>query len=111
MDGYTRTDVGYGRAAGEYAGDVNGYDWNASGYAGTAAGYAGAPDDFAGTRDGFAADAYLGPGSYTEPGLADPMFSSDPVLTAPDAGVYPENWQADQERGGKRAGAGRWSAR
>ena len=122
MDGYTRTDVGYGRAAGE----VNGYDWNASGYAGTAAGYAGAPDDFAGTaagyagapddfagtaagyagapddfagtRDGFATDAYLGPGSYTEPGLADPMFSGDPVLTAPDAGVYPENWQADQER-------------
>ena len=26
------------------------------------------------------------------------MFSSDPVLTAPDAGVYPESWLADQER-------------
>ena len=106
MDGYTRTDVGYGtrtdvgygRTAGEYAGDVDGYDWNASGYAGTAAGYAGAPDDFAGTRDGFAAGAHLGPGSYTEPGLADPMFGSDRVLTAPDAGVYPESWQAEQER-------------
>ena len=34
---------------------------------------------------------YLGPDSYTEPGL------SDPVLMAPDAGVDPDRWQADQD--------------
>ena len=118
VDSYTRTDGGYGRAAVEvngydwnangydsavdgYAGAIDGYDTAVAGYPGTAGGYAGAADDFAGAQDGFAGGAYLGPGSYTEytePGLAGPMFSSDPMLTAPDAGVYPESWLADQER-------------
>src|SRR6188508_1891698 len=60
-------------------------------------GYAGAADDFDGRdgyrRDGYAGDAYLGPGSYVEPGYA---LTDDPALTAPDAGVYPERWRAEQ---------------
>ena len=49
-------------------------------------------DGYAGAADGFAGSAgYLGPGSYTEPGLSDPM------LVAPDAGVDPDRWQADQD--------------
>ncbi len=95
--GYTGADGGYGQGAGEYAGDVNGYDWNATSYAGDV-------NDFARAQDGFAGGAYLGPGSYIEPGLADTRsradtrFRADLMLTAPDAGVYPENWQADQQR-------------
>jgi hypothetical protein len=77
-------------------------------------GYAGAADDFDGReayrqdgygqdgygqdgyrRDGYAGDAYLGPGSYVEPGYA---LTDDPALTAPDAGVYPERWRAEQAR-------------
>jgi hypothetical protein len=46
-------------------------------------------------RDGYAGDAYLGPGSYVEPGYA---LTDDPALTAPDAGVYPERWRAEQAR-------------
>ena len=82
-------------------------------------GYAGAADDFDGQdgygrdrygRDGYARSsvgyaepqdgydwggAYLGPGSYVEPG--DPL-PADSALTAPDAGVYPERWRAEQAR-------------
>ena len=66
-------------------------------------GYAGAADDFDGRevygRDGYdwggAGGAYLGPGSYVEPGDA---LTEDPVLTAPDSGVYPERWRAEQAR-------------
>jgi hypothetical protein len=46
-------------------------------------------------RDGYAGDAYLGAGSYVEPGYA---LTDDPALTAPDAGVYPERWRAEQAR-------------
>jgi hypothetical protein len=76
-------------------------------------GYAGAADDFDGRelyrqdgygQDGYGQDgydwgstggAYLGPGSYVEPGDA---LTEDPALTAPDAGVYPERWRAEQAR-------------
>jgi hypothetical protein len=77
-------------------------------------GYAGAADDFDSRevyrqdgygqdgygqdgyrRDGYAGDAYLGAGSYVEPGYA---LTDDPALTAPDAGVYPERWRAEQAR-------------
>jgi hypothetical protein len=71
-------------------------------------GYAGAADDFDGRelyrQDGYGQDgydwggtggAYLGPGSYAEPGDA---LTEDPALTAPDAGVYPERWRAEQAR-------------
>jgi len=43
----------------------------------------------------------LGPGSYTEytdPGFTRPVLPGDPRLTAPDAGVHPDAWQAGQER-------------
>jgi len=99
FDGYSRTEAGYGPAAATaYAPE---YDWAEHGYAGTEPGYAAGPDDFAGN--------YLGPGSYIEPGLADPglsagpvlggdpAFRDDPRLTAPDAGVRPDRWLADLE--------------
>ena len=68
-DGYGRD--GYARSSVGYAEPQDGYDW------------------------GYAGDAYLGPGSYVEPGDA---LTDDPVLTAPDAGVYPERWRAEQAR-------------
>ena len=126
-DGYSRTGRGYGQAADEYVSDASGYDWSDNGYGSTTDGYAGAvdgyasatggyggatagyagavdayaraadgyagtPDGYAGARDDFSGSAaYLGPGSYTELGL------SDPRLVAPDAGVDPYRWQADQD--------------
>ncbi len=119
-DRYTRTEIGYGRATDEYVSDARGYDWNengyssaadgystatdgyagaSAGYTGAAEGYGSAADDFAWAPDGYArarddivgSAAYLGPGSYTEPGLADPM------LVAPDTGVDPHRWQADRD--------------
>ncbi len=98
-DRYGRTEVGYGQATDEYVSDASGYDWSengygsaVNGYGGTAEGYAGAPGGYAGGRADFADSVgYLGPGSYTEPGLADPM------LAAPDAGVDPYRWQGDQD--------------
>jgi hypothetical protein len=77
--GYGRTEAGYGQATTAYAPE---FDWARPGYAGT-------PDDFAGN--------YLGPGSYIEPGVADPVLWGDPRLTAPDAGVQPDTWLADLE--------------
>jgi hypothetical protein len=68
-DGYGRD--GYARSSVGYAEPQDGYDW------------------------GYAGDAYLGPGSYVEPGDA---LTDDPVLAAPDAGVYPERWRAEQAR-------------
>ena len=68
-DGYGRD--GYARSSVGYAEPQDGYDW------------------------GYTGDAYLGPGSYVEPGDA---LTDDPVLTAPDAAVYPERWRAEQAR-------------
>jgi hypothetical protein len=69
QDGYRRD--GYARSSVGYAEPQDGYDWGDTG------------------------GAYLGPGSYVEPGDA---LTEDPGLTAPDAGVYPERWRAEQAR-------------
>ncbi len=105
-DPFSRMEGGYGQATDEYVSDATGYDWSENGYGGAADGYAGAPDGYAGAPDGYggAVDGYgegpdglvgsagyLGPGTYTEPGFSDPM------LMAPDAGVDPDRWQADQD--------------
>jgi len=99
-DRYNRAEAGYGQATDEYVSDASGYDWSENGYGTTVDDYAGAVDgygttvdDYAGARDGYpGAVNHLGPGSYTEPGL------SDPRLMAPDVGVDPDRWQADQDR-------------
>jgi hypothetical protein len=68
-DGYGRD--GYARSRVGYAEPQDGYDWDGAG------------------------GAYLGPGSYVEPG---DTLTQDPALTAPDAGFYPERWRAEQAR-------------
>ncbi|HYX62433.1 MAG TPA: hypothetical protein VE888_25835 [Streptosporangiaceae bacterium] len=83
-DDYRRD--GYGRDS--YGRDSYGRD----GYARSSVGYA-EPQD--GYDWGYAGDAYPGPGHYVEPGYA---LTEDPALTAPDAGVYPERWRAEQAR-------------
>jgi len=101
-NGYDRGNDGYDWPDTAYAGDTGGYDWSGNGHGG-AHGYAG-PDD------GYAGGAYLGPGSYVEPGavLADnPGLTDNPVLTAPDAGIRPDRWQAEQERRREAARRGR----
>ena len=93
--GYAEAQNGYAEPQGGYAEAQNGYEWSDATYAGQADGYEwSAPD-------GYAGGAYLGPGSYVEPGavLTDNRgFTADPMLTAPDAGVHPDRWQAEQER-------------
>ena len=92
IGGYPSAVDGYGSATGGYGGATDGYARAVDAYAGAGDGYAGTPDGYAGARDEFSGSAaYLGPGSYTEPGL------SDPRLVAPDAGVDPYRWQADQD--------------
>jgi hypothetical protein len=73
QDGYRRD--GYARSSVGYAEPQDDYEWSA-------------PDSYGG-------GAYLGPGSYVEPG---DTLTEDPALTAPDAGVYPERWRAEQAR-------------
>jgi hypothetical protein len=67
QDGYGRD--GYARSSVGYAEPQDGYDWD------------------------YADGVYAGPGRYVEPGYA---LTEDPALTAPDAGVYPERWRAEQ---------------
>ena len=87
--GYARSSVGYAEPQAGYAGAQDGYDWGGAAYADEADGYEwSAPD-------GYADGAYLGPGSYVEPGAG---LADDPVLTAPDAGVHPDRWRAEQAR-------------
>jgi hypothetical protein len=84
-DGYVRADDGYGWPDAAYAGDAGGYDWSGNGYA---------------EADGYRGGAYLGPGSYVEPGAVHQDHRArpdDPMLTAPDAGIHPDRWQAEQE--------------
>jgi hypothetical protein len=67
-------------------------------------GYAGAADDFDG-RELYRQDGY-GQDVYGEDGYGQDVYSQDgydwgyedPALTAPDAGVYPERWRAEQAR-------------
>jgi hypothetical protein len=85
-DGYARADDGYSWPDTAHAGDGGGYDWSGNGYAEAA--------------DGYGGGAYLGPGSYVEPGAVRQDYRArpdDPMLTAPDAGIQPDRWQAEQE--------------
>jgi hypothetical protein len=87
--GYQGSSVGYAEPQDGYAGAQNGYDWSGAADAGQADGYEwNAPD-------GYTDGAYLGPGSYVEPGA---VLTEDPALTAPDAGIHPDRWQAEQAR-------------
>jgi hypothetical protein len=95
VDGYGWAEGGYGQAAGGYAGDAGGYagqadeyEWEPNGYGNAADGYVAGQDDYPPQGD------YLGPGSYTE--YHEPR-SGDPWLTAPDEGVHPDTWQAEQD--------------
>jgi hypothetical protein len=99
-DSYVETDDGYAGVNDGYAGAGGGYDWADAAQAGDAGGY-----DWSGT--GYGGGAYLGPGSYVEPGAVltdnrtlpdDAVFTGNTALTAPDAGVHPDRWQAEQER-------------
>jgi hypothetical protein len=90
---------GYAGAADDFDGREvyrqDGYDqhpYGQDGYARSSVGYA-EPQD--GYDWGYADGAYPGPGHYVEPGYA---LTDDPALTAPDAGVYPERWRAEQAR-------------
>jgi len=101
-NGYDRGNDGYDWPDAAYAGDTGGYDWSGNGHGG-AHGYAG-PDD------GYTGGAYLGPGSYVEPGAVlanNPGLTDNPGLTAPDAGIRPDRWQAEQERRWEVARRGR----
>jgi len=94
--GYQGSSVGYAEPQGGYAEPQDGYAEPQDGYAEPQDGYADARDGYEwGAPDGYADGAYLGPGSYVEPGA---VRAQDPELTAPDAGVHPDRWQAEQAR-------------
>jgi hypothetical protein len=123
-DGFDWARIGYAGSPGGHAGTEGGYDRAADGYSGAGNGYAGAGNGS--VPDGYPSGAaYLGPGShtetaysgagysgagyfepgYSEPGYSEPGYSepgyfdsgySGQMLTAPDAGVHPGSWQADQ---------------
>jgi hypothetical protein len=91
--GYAKSSVGYAEPQGGYAGAQDGYEWADTAYAEPQAAQADGyewsdPDDYAG-------GAYLGPGSYVEPGAG---LADDPGFIAPDAGVHPGRWRAEQAR-------------
>ena len=95
-DGYGQGGYGYARSSVGYAEPQGGYAEPQDGYAEPQGGYADARDGYEwGAPDGYADGAYLGPGSYVEPGA---VHAQDPGLTAPDAGVHPDRWQAEQAR-------------
>jgi hypothetical protein len=113
QSGY-RSAGGYDTADGYGDGRDGGYDWDADraggypgrGYTGGINGYAGATDDFDGAAHGYrhaagdygsAADDFRGYPGQSRGGYAEPA-PSDPRLTAPDAGLRPDSWQADQDR-------------
>jgi hypothetical protein len=101
---------GYGRDGYGYQGSGVGYAEPQGGYAEPQGGYADARDGYEwAAPDGYAGDAYLGPGSYVEPGAVltdNRVLTHDAGLTAPDAGVYPDRWRAEQarRREGRRRG-------
>ena len=115
--GYRGSSVGYAEPQGGYAEHQGGYAEPQGGYAEPQGGYAEHQGGYADIRDGYewaapdgyARDAYLGPGSYVEPGAMltdDRVLTHDAGLTAPDMGVYPDRWQAEQarRREGRRRG-------
>ena len=99
--GYRHATGDYGRAVDEYPADASDYDWNENGYGSAADGYGSAADGYSsaagdlrqrgGRLPRLPDPAPAGPGSYGE------AAPSDPRLTAPDAGVRPDSWQADQD--------------
>ena len=94
--GYQGSSVGYAEPQDGYTGTQNGYTGTQNGYDWASAAYADQDDGYEWSApDGYTDGAYLGPGSYVEPGA---VRTEDPVLTAPDAGVHPDHWQAEQER-------------
>jgi hypothetical protein len=99
-NGYAGGANGYAGAVNGYAGDANGYAGDANGYAGAVNGYAGGVNGYAGGVNGYAdaADDFAGSAGYRGPGRHAEPRHSGPMLMAPDAGVYPDSWQADQER-------------
>jgi hypothetical protein len=102
-DGYGRDGYGYQESSVGYAGPQGGYAEPQGGYADARDGYEWA------APDGYAGDAYLGPGSYVEPGAVltdNRVLTHGAGLTAPDAGVYPDRWRAEQvrRREGRRRG-------
>jgi hypothetical protein len=98
--GYHARGTGYGRTTNGYGGARNGYGGALDGYGGDPYGYGGAPDDFAGSAGDLSRGDYAEP-DYREPDYREPDHSgprrSGSVLAAPDVGVYPDSWQADQE--------------
>ena len=97
-DGYARADDGYSWPTAAYAGDAGGYDWSGNGYGDGAHGYG--ANGYGEAADGYGGGAYPGPGSYVEPGPVHqdhPTRVDDPMLGAPDAGVHPDHWQAEQD--------------
>jgi hypothetical protein len=100
--GYADPQGGYADPQGGYADPQGGYADPQGGYADPQGGYAYAREGYEwDAPDGYAGDAYLGPGSYVEPGavLTDSrVITHDAGLTAPDAGVHPDRWRAEQAR-------------
>ncbi len=115
QNGYRDAGGGYANGYGAYGPGVSDYDQRGYGYddagadqGGVAVGYEEAQDGFdgapvgpsrtavgyAGARDGYpgAPAGYQGRGGFPEPAL------SGPALAAPDAGIYPESWQAERDR-------------
>ena len=80
----TGNENGYGSAADGYGSAADAYSSAADGYSSAAGGYGSAADDFRGHPG-------QSRGGYGEPA------PSDPRLTAPDVGVRPGSWQADQD--------------
>ncbi len=101
-DGYGRDGYGYQGSSVGYAEPQGGYAEPQGDYAGARDGYADARDGYEwGAPDGYAGGAYLGPGSYVEPGAVltdNRVLTHGAGLTAPDAGVHPDRWRAEQAR-------------
>jgi hypothetical protein len=94
-NGYGWAEDGYGQAADGYPGDAGGYasqpdeyDWEPAGYGSADHGDAAGPDAYPSQIGYLGQESYI---EYNEPG------SGDPRLVAPDAGVYPDSWQAEQD--------------
>jgi hypothetical protein len=101
-DGYGRDGYGYQGSSVGYAEPQGGYAEPQGGYAELQGGYADVRDGYEwAAPDGYAGDAYLGPDSYVEPGAVltdNRVLTHDAGLTAPDAGVHPDRWRAEQAR-------------
>ena len=97
-DGYSSAADGYGGAADGYSSAADGYGSAADGYSSAADGYGSAADGYSSAADGYggAADDFRGYPGRSRGGYAE-AAPADPRLIAPDAGVRPDRWQADQD--------------